>query len=41
MVDIYTFRPHNKRMQPDFGKLALASAADAGRYVESIYRPGH
>jgi hypothetical protein len=21
---------HNKRMQPDFGELALASAADAG-----------
>jgi len=24
--------PHNKRMQPDFGELALASAADARRY---------
>jgi hypothetical protein len=24
---------YNKRMQPDFGKLALASAADAKRYV--------
>jgi hypothetical protein len=24
---------HNKRMQPDFGELALASAADARRYV--------
>jgi len=24
---------HNKRMQPDFGKLALASAADARRYA--------
>jgi hypothetical protein len=24
---------HNKRMQPDFGKLALALAADARRYV--------
>jgi hypothetical protein len=23
----------NKRMQADFGKLALASAADAGRYA--------
>jgi len=26
-------RPHNKRMQPDFGELTLASAADARRYV--------
>ena len=25
--------PHNKRMQPDFGELALASAADARRYA--------
>ena len=24
---------HNNRMQPDFGELALASAADAKRYV--------
>ena len=24
---------HNKRMQPDFGELALASAADARRYA--------
>jgi hypothetical protein len=23
----------NNRMQPDFGKLKLASAADAGRYA--------
>jgi hypothetical protein len=23
----------NKHMQPDFGELALASAADAGRYA--------
>jgi len=26
-------RPHNNRMQSDFGKLALASAADATRYA--------
>ncbi len=25
---------HNKRMQSDFGKLALASAADARRYKQ-------
>ena len=25
--------PHNNRMQSDFGELALASAADARRYV--------
>ena len=25
--------PHNNRMQSDSGELALASAADAGRYV--------
>ena len=25
---------HNNRMQPDFGELALPSAADARRYVE-------
>jgi hypothetical protein len=24
---------HNNRMQPDFGELALPSAADARRYV--------
>ena len=26
----YVQLPHNNRMQPDFGELALASAADAG-----------
>ena len=25
--------PHNNRMQPDFGELALPSAADARRYA--------
>ena len=30
-------KAHNNRMQPDFGELALASAADAGRYVERIW----
>jgi len=28
----------NNRMQPDFGELALPSAADAGRYVADNQR---
>ena len=28
----------NNRMQPDFGELALASAADARRYVASTMK---
>jgi len=30
---------YNKRMQSDFGELALASAADARRYTEPHERP--
>jgi len=29
---------YNKRMQPDFGELALASAADARRYKALVSR---
>jgi hypothetical protein len=29
---------HNNRMQPDFGELALPSAADARRYVYTQHR---
>jgi hypothetical protein len=29
---------YNKRMQPDFGELALASADDARRYVASSFK---
>jgi len=31
---------HNKRMQPDFGELALASAADAKRYSTLVSSNG-
>jgi hypothetical protein len=33
LCELHSTLAHNKRMQPDFGELALPSAADARRYV--------